>query len=328
MRELEQAAVGPPPAQDPECAAALDMVRGMLPAEITPDTIGSLRALGGAQRTPDEEIERRGYALAERRVPGRGGLPEVTLLICSPPRRDTSAGVVYYLHGGGMIAGTNRTGLGDVLDLAAPEGLAVVSVEYRLAPEHPDPAPRQDAYTGFRWITDHAAELGVDPARILLVGTSAGAGIAAGLALAVRDRGEIAPAGQMLLCPMLDDRSDSVSALQMATLGPWSRTANQTGWTSLLGDEQGGREVSPYASPARAEDLSGLPPTFIDVGSAEVFRDEAVAYASRIWQAGGDAELHVWPGGYHGYDILAPHARISQDTRRARHDWLRRWSAG
>jgi acetyl esterase/lipase len=110
----------------------------------------------------------------------------------------------------------------------------------------------------------------------------------------------------------------------MAGLGVWDRAANQMGWTALLGDARGGPDVSPYAAPARADDLSGLPPAFIDVGSAETFRDEAVAYASRLWQAGGRAELHVWPGGFHGYDLMAPQAALSQDTKAARLRWLRR----
>jgi acetyl esterase/lipase len=108
----------------------------------------------------------------------------------------------------------------------------------------------------------------------------------------------------------------------------WDRTSNETGWTALLGDARGGPDVSPYAAPARATDLAGLPPTFIDVGSAETFRDESVAYASRMWQAGGVAELHVWPGGFHGYSGLAPQARISRETVATRLRWLRRLLTG
>ena len=128
----------------------------------------------------------------------------------------------------------------------------------------------------------------------------------------------------MLLCPMLDDRNNTVSSVQMAGRGVWDHTANATGWGALLGDAAGGPDVSPYAAPARATDLSGLPPTFVDVGSAETFRDEDVAYANRIWQAGGRAELHVWPGGYHGFDAFAPAAAVSQDAKAARIKWLDR----
>src|SRR5215813_6977255 len=125
-------------------------------------------------------------------------------------------------------------------------------------------------------------------------------------ALLARDRGGPALAGQLLMCPMLDDRNDTPSSRQMAGLGIWDHAANEVGWTALLGPARGGADVSPYAAPARASDLSGLPPAFIDMGSAETFRDEDVAYATRIWQAGGSAELHVWPGGFHGFAGLMP----------------------
>lgn len=123
---------------------------------------------------------------------------------------------------------------------------------------------------------------------------------------------------------MLDDRNDTVSGHQMAGVGLWDRTANETGWTALLGERRGGPDVSPYAAPARATDLSGLPPAFLDVGSSETFRDEVVDYALRIWQSGGVTELHVWPGGFHGFDGLAPRAAVSQAARTAQPGWLRR----
>jgi acetyl esterase/lipase len=170
----------------------------------------------------------------------------------------------------------------------------------------------------------HVALAGFDPARIIVAGGSAGGGLAAALALMVRDQGGPALLGQMLIYPMLDDRNDTPSSLQMAGLGVWDHQANQTGWAALLGEAVGGPDVSPYAAPARAEDLSGLPPAYIDVGTAETFRDEDVAYASRMWQAGGVAELHVWPGGFHGFDMMVPTAAVSQDARAARLRWLHR----
>ncbi|MEU4658929.1 alpha/beta hydrolase, partial [Streptomyces sp. NPDC023723] len=232
--------------------------------------------------------------------------------------------VLYHVHGGGMVLGTNRAGLAEPLSWAAELGAVVVSVEYRLAPEHPHPAPVRDAYAGLRWTAGQAAELGADPERIVLVGASAGGGLCAALALLARDRGGPRPAGQLLMSPMLDDRGDSPSARQMAGLGTWDRSANETAWTALLGAARGGPDVSPYAAPARARDLSGLPPAFLDVGSAETFRDETVAYAGRLWQAGGAAELHVWPGGCHGFDALVPNAALSHAARTTRPAWLRR----
>ena len=162
------------------------------------------------------------------------------------------------------------------------------------------------------------------PERLIVGGASAGGGLAAAVALLARDRGGPRLRGQLLLCPMLDDRNDTPSSHQMAGLGIWDRGANEVGWTALLGDARGGPDVSPYAAPARATDLSGLPPAFIDVGSAETFRDEDVAYATRIWQAGGDAELHVWPGGFHGFTGMVPDAALSKAAVAAQLTWLRR----
>ena len=211
-----------------------------------------------------------------------------------------------------------------MLDHAARLTLAVVSVEYRLAPETPHPGPVEDCYAGLVWTAAHAAELGIDPARLIVGGGSAGGGLAAAVALLARDRGGPALAGQLLICPMLDDRNDTPSSRQMAGLGVWDRAANEVGWTALLGDARGGprrlavRRAGPGGRPVRPA------AAFIDVGSAETFRDEDVAYATRIWQAGGAAELHVWPGGFHGFDGLAPQARISQEARAARVRWLHR----
>jgi acetyl esterase/lipase len=207
-------------------------------------------------------------------------------------------------------------------------GAAVVSVEYRLAPETPHPGPVEDCYAGLAWTAGHAGELGIDPARVIVGGASAGVGLAAAVALLARDRGGPALLGQMLLCPMLDDRNETPSSYQMAGIGIWDREANEVGWTALLGAARGGPDVSPYAAPARATDLSGLPPAFIEVGSAETFRDEDVAYATGIWQAGGQAELHVWPGGFHGFTGMVPDAAISKAATAAQQGWLRRILAG
>jgi acetyl esterase/lipase len=211
-----------------------------------------------------------------------------------------------------------------VLEWARELDAVVVSVEYRLAPEHPYPAGVEDVYAGLLWTARHAGGLGGDPERIVVAGASAGGGLTAALALLARDREGPRPLGQVLMYPMLDDRNDTVSAHQMAGVGAWDRTANETAWTAVLGDARGGPDVPPYAAPARASDLSGLPPAFLDVGSAETFRDEVVDYASRIWRAGGVAELHVWPGGFHGFDAFAPHTVLARTARAARIAWLRR----
>jgi len=317
---------GPPPPFDSELVAALDVIGEQLPSALTPDLIPVLRQPNPAMAPPTDDDLRRGGAfdVAERRVPGPAGAPEVSLLICRPAGVATPLAAVYHTHGGGMIIGDNRMGVLPLLDWSQELQFVVVSVEYRLAPECPHPGPVEDCYAGLQWTAANAGELGIDPDRIAVAGASAGGGLAAALALMARDRGGPRLIGQMLMCPMLDDRNDSPSSRQMAGRGVWDHTANETGWTALLGNARGAPDVSPYAAPARATDLSGLPPAFIDVGSAETFRDEDVTYASRIWQAGGIAELHVWPGGFHGFTMMAPEAAVSRQAAAAQLSWLRR----
>jgi acetyl esterase/lipase len=323
----EAAQAGPPPPFDAELRPVLDAMTAAGGPAFTLDNISVLRQEPPLVPPPTDEDLRRGgaFEVTTRHAPGPAGAPDVPLLICRPAGVAAPAGCLYFIHGGGMIFGDNRAGgfLG-ALNHAEQLGLAVVSVEYRRAPETPHPGPVEDCYAGLTWTVANAAEIGIDPARVIVAGVSAGGGLAAAVALLARDRGAPALLGQLLACPMLDDRNETPSARQMAGLGVWDRAANEVGWTALLGDARGGPGVSPYAAPARATDLSGLPPAFIDVGSAETFRDEDVAYATRIWQAGGVAELHVWPGGFHGFTGAAPQAALSRSALEAQRDWLRR----
>lgn len=317
-----------PPPFDPELAAALDVIKEMISPGMTLDDIDLVRKGPGIQLLADMDLTIGGFfEVEDRSVPGPERAPEISLLICrpvAPAPAGTGRPVIYHVHGGGMVLGNNRVGVDSPLAWAKELDAVVVSVEYRLAPEHPHPAPVEDVYAGLVWTAEHAEEIGGDPERIVIAGASAGGGLSAGLALLARDRKGPRAIGQLLMCPMLDDRNESPSTHQMAGLGVWDRTANETGWTALLGELRGGPDVPAYAAPARAEDLTGLPPAFLDVGSAETFRDEVVAYASRIWQAGGVAELHVWPGGFHGFDGFAPQAALSQAARAAQLLWLRR----
>ncbi|WP_326835646.1 alpha/beta hydrolase [Amycolatopsis rhabdoformis] len=310
----------PHPPFDPEIAAALVAVNEALPSSITPDLIGRLRELTAAGHTMSL-AEIREHVDAEE-VDGDG----VPLLVLRPKGSDPAVPLpgMYFLHGGGMMAGTNRTGADWLLGWLAEIPMVVVSADYRLAPEHPHPAPVEDCYSGLAWVGNHTADLGIDPGRLLVAGGSAGGGLAAATALLARDRGGPALCGQLLVCPMIDDRASTPSSTELVGEGVWDSVSNATGWSALLGDAAGGPDVSPYAAPARATDLTGLPPAFVEVGSVETFRDEAVAYASRLWQAGGQAELHAWPGGCHGFDEVVPHAPISREARESRVNWLRR----
>lgn len=325
-RQPSQGLVGPAPPFDRELDAPIREILERMPMPLTPELIPDRRARTVAGSLSDEDIRRGGaFEFEERTVAGPPGAPAVPLIICRPTATPGPYPVIYNTHGGGMVAGNNRT-IELACELARAEELqlAVVAVDYRLAPEHPDPAPIEDCYAGLVWVAQHGAEVGLDPDRIIVSGNSAGGGLAAGVALLARDRGGPALIGQALQCPMLDDRCDTPSSGQMARVGLWDGMSNRAGWTALLGERRGTEDVSCYAAPARAADLSGLPPLLIDVGSVEALRDEAVTYATRVWQAGGQAELHVWSGAFHSFDEWVPQAIVSQAANQVRVAWLRR----
>ena len=318
---------GPPVPYDPELAAALAVIRAQLPQIESVESIPVLRAAVAARQLSLEDLTEDGtIQLWEVEADGPNG--PIPAIVGRPAGVTTAVPVLYWLHGGGMVLGGNRSR--DLLFLkqyAVELGLAFVAIDYRVAPEHPHPEPVEDCYAGLKWTVGHAAEFGIDPERVLVGGASAGGGLAAAVTLLARDRSGPALLGQLLLYPMLDDRNDTPSAYQMAGSGSWDRTANNVGWTALLGDARGGPDVSPYAAPARATDLSGLPPAFLDVGNAETFRDEVIAYATRLSLAGIQTELHMWPGAFHGFDAAAPQAALSRQAAEARVPWLRRMLA-
>jgi acetyl esterase/lipase len=318
----------PHPPFDPELEAMLLSLPPERRRSFTMDDIVARREAQRATLRPSDEALRRGGTVEfeERVVPGPAGEPDISVLILTPAGREraTPAPGLVHLHGGGMIIGDNRSGVIPLLEWVAELGIVVVSVEYRLAPEHPDPAPVSDCYAGAVWTAEHAIELGIDPERLAIIGTSAGGGLAAGVALMARDLGGPRFSHQILYCPMLDDRELTASSTELANEGIWDRASNITGWTALLGRARGGPDVSIYAAPARAVDLRGLPPTFIDLGSAETFRDEDLQYALRLSGAGVSVELHMWPGGFHGFTGAAPGAALSREAIAARTAYLRR----
>lgn len=313
------------PAFDPELRAGLTLVGGMFPPTVTPDLVEHMRdAYAGP---PVEDVlAGRPVTVEDVTYPGfeRHRLP------ASVFRRRGSTGSrpgVLFVHSGGLMFGDRFSGLDRVIEWVEAFDAVLVSIEYRLAPEHPDPYPREDVYAALEWVDRQADALGIDRGRLLVAGASAGGGLAAGAALAARDRGGPRLCGQVLDYPMLDDRGITASTSQFDGIGVWDRVSNETGWRALLGEAVGTDAVSPYAAPARATDLRDLPPAFIDVGSAEIFRDEAIAYADALWSAGGDAELHVWPGAFHACDIFAPHAALSRGMIATRNAWVARMLA-
>jgi acetyl esterase/lipase len=217
---------------------------------------------------------------------------------------------VYYVHGGGMILSNVSIYDRPVSRYVSATGVPFMSVEYRYAPEYPHPIPVEDCYTGLRWLVDHAAELGVDAKRIAVMGDSGGGGVAAGLAILTRDRRGPKLARQILIYPMLDDRNIKPDP-HLVPFMTWSYDDNVTGWDALLGTARGTAHASAYAAAARVTDPSGLPPTYIDVGELDIFRDEDIAYAQRLQAAGVSTELHVHPGVPHGWEVFAPDIPVS-----------------
>ena len=260
----------------------------------------------------------------DRVVPGPQGAPEVPIRVYRPVEGPSTLPGLFWIHGGGYVLGSIQQDDLMMQHIVEAVGCMVVSVEYRLAPEHPFPAPLEDCYAALKWMTHHAMELGVDPTRIAVGGESAGGGLAAGLVLLTRDRGEVAVAFQLLIYPMIDDRDATASSEAFADAPIWSRQDNRNGWRAYVGDAAGGANVSPYAAAARATDLSKLPPTYIAVGSHEVFLDEDVEYALRLARADIPVELHVYPRAFHGWDALAPTAAISQRFAADRDQALKR----
>lgn len=306
------------PPFDPDVAEAI-ATRSDLVTSLTYEGIFRLR--DAAVRPDEAAMTLNGrFELTRHTVFGPDG-NDLTIVLLRPVNRQEAIPVIYHVHGGGLVVGTAYDVLPFMAALADRVGMSVASVEYRLAPEHRYPAAVEDVYTGLTWLAENAESLALDPQKIVIDGVSAGGGLAAAATLAARDRGGPSLLGQMLICPMLDHRNDSDSGWQMQGVGVWDRTANAEGWAAYLGN-LAADEVPAYASPARADDLSGLPPTFIEVGSAETFRDENIDYAARIWAAGGDAELHVWPGGAHGFEALVPDSAITKHARDSRANWL------
>jgi acetyl esterase/lipase len=315
----EKPLIAPP--FDVELVPVVAAMKAAMPPQVTIELIPAMRA-GLASLPVDELLNGRAITHEQTSIAVDGG--EIQLSIFTKAGHRPGGPGIYHAHGGGMTMGDRFSGSDVFLEWVEKLDAVVVSVEYRLAPEFPDPTPVNDAYAGLLWTAEHAAELGFDPARLVVAGGSAGGGLAAAVTLRSRDQNGPVLAGSLLMCPMLDERNNTVSSHQIDGVGGFDRAGNDLNWNALLGTRRHTDEVSIYASPARADDLSGLPPTFIDVGTAEVFRDEAVAYATRIWERGGVAELHVWPGGFHGFDVVAPHAKLSLSAREARINWLER----
>jgi acetyl esterase/lipase len=281
-----------------------------------------------AKRIPRTLISARTLPMIRgaQRLMGRRVPPDIEVLTLPSgagvrlhrPANGTGPGpAVLWIHGGGYVIGTPAQDDAACRRLARELGATVAAVRYRLAPEYPYPASLEDCYAALTWLSGLPA---VDPERVAIAGASAGGGLAAALALLARDRAEIPVVAQLLVYPMLDDRSGDAVGADDANFRLWTRSSNRYGWRSYLGDAD-----PAVAVPARHEDLSGLPPAWIGVGTFDLFHDEDLEYAERLRAAGVPCEVEVVEGAFHGFDGIAVKAPVSQSFYRSQLEFLRRW---
>jgi len=296
---------------DPELGPLLDMWPTV---SVSAETLGEMRARNlpfPVDPTAAERTEK-----DERKVPGPKDAPEVPIIIYRPKGATGVLPCILHIHGGGYVGGSAESLEGVHRPLVAELGCVLVTVGYRLAPETRFPGAVEDCYAALAWLVANAKDLGVDTSRIGVMGESAGGGLAASLALLVRDRGEYKFAFQHLIYPMIDDRTVVTDDPHPYT-GEyiWTPESNAFGWAALLGVEPGSDGVSPYAAAARAESLKGLPPTFISTGALDLFLEEDLEYARRLIRDGVPVEFHIYPGGFHGFNI-APGAAVAIAAQR------------
>ncbi|MCY7939626.1 alpha/beta hydrolase [Bacillus inaquosorum] len=220
--------------------------------------------------------------------------------------------VLLWMHGGGYVLGTVEHDDQLCTRIVNEVHCVVVSVDYRLAPDHPYPAAIEDCYTALKWIADNSESLQIDRSKIGIAGASAGGGLTAALSLLARDRNYPSLCFQMPLYPMIDDRNNTPSSSEIKEGFVWNQKANEAGWKMYLGELHGSGDIPPYAAAARAEDYSGLPFTYTCVGQLDPFRDESLTYVSKLAQAGVDVEFHLYPGAYHGFERSNQNAEISK----------------
>jgi acetyl esterase/lipase len=297
---------------DPEVAAVLEL----MPDEVELSQLEEARAWLARmvpKLPPDPRLEQR-----ELHIPGFEGGPDVRILLFEPVERVRPTPAIVYIHGGGFVLGSAETEAAGAATLAAELGAVVASVDYRLAPEHPYPAGLDDCFATLTWL---AAQEGIDLARIAVVGNSAGGGLSAALALRARDTGGPALCFQFLGIPDLDDRLETQSMRDYVDTPMWNRPSAELSWKWYLGEDR--TDVPPYASPPRADDLAGLPPTYVSVAQFDPLRDEGIAYAQRLAHADVPVELHMFAGTFHG-SALATGAWVSRRQNEEQITVLRR----
>jgi acetyl esterase/lipase len=285
------------------------------------DPVLARKGIETLMATLNVEVDTSALDIEDLAIPGGEQAPAVGIRLYKPKERPALVPGLVYLHGGGFVVGNLETEHIGAVHIATELGVVVVSVDYRLAPEDPFPAGLEDCYAGLRWLHDRAEDLGVDRHRVGVIGGSAGGGLAAGLALLARDRGGPSLCFQFLGIPELDDRLETPSMRQFDDTPLWNRPSAEYSWRWYLGDQDG--EVSPYAAPARATDLAGLPPAYVSTMEFDPLRDEGIIYAMRLLEAGVPVELHQYPGCFHGSSLVTT-AGVSRRQAAEMIDVLRR----
>lgn len=305
---------------DPASRQALEAMLEQMPGGINaiPDLARRREVAAGLDRRRRVESSPR-LVIENRTVPASAG-HGIPVRVYLPHGKLAGAPLVFFMHGGGMVMGSLDGGDPLAARLGEELGAVVVSVDYRLAPEHPYPAGLDDCMDALRWAAAHAERLGADPRRLVVFGGSAGGGLALATALRARDEDGPRPLLVMAPYPMIDPTDASDSARRLPDLGTWDRANNAEAWRWYLG----GHPADGYAAPALAADLAGLPATFIDIGTEDIFLDESIDFAQRLAAAGVPTELHVYPGAYHASEDLAPEAPLSRTILATRTAALRR----
>ncbi|KAH8678686.1 Alpha/Beta hydrolase protein [Tricladium varicosporioides] len=306
------------------------------PPPATKETIGAARDMVAPLSAPENIFTDPAITYRDMTIPGPDSSnPNVTISIlettASATPNSNPAGKlrpgIFYVHGGGQILGTRHFLIAPTFPWIKELDAVLVTPEYRLSPESKHPNALHDCYAALAWLSTHTRELGIDPSRVMIAGHSAGGGLAAGLALLARDRKlDLKLAAQLLVYPMLDDRMTSISCKQFDNAGTWTGRNNKGAWEWIVGPEEERERVKwiEYAAPARMEDLSRLPTSWVEVGTNETFRDEAVEYAGRLWRAGVQCELHAFAGAFHGYDVFGGDTEIGRLSLQGQLSWLRR----
>ena len=258
-------------------------------------------------------------------ITGKDDRTKIRLRIYKPKSIAAPTPLLLWLHGGGYVIGKPEMDDPGCAQFVRELGITIVSVDYRYAPKYPFPAGLEDSYSALKWVESRSQQLGIDAKRIALGGASAGGGLAAALVQLAHDRQEVKPVFQLLVYPMLDDRTVLRADIDDSNSPAWSQKSNRFGWESYLGEKCGAEDVPAYSVPARREDLSGLPQAWIGVGTLDVFHDEDVAYAQRLKECGIECELYIVPGAFHGFDIFDPQIPIVKDFRKSQISALKKY---